>query len=90
MHLSEMTGPHLDHALAKLRAQDATLCRMLAGVEPEMAKTFRKAMAAWAPAFTLDEMLERTRRWIALLEAEQERRKNISWEPYLRSEKKLY
>ena len=77
--LEQMAEPHLKAALAKLQAQELRLARMMAGIDPDGAKAFKKAMSEWAPAFTLGEMLERTRTWSELLSKELKNREKIRW-----------
>lgn len=72
--LEAMAEPHLVAAMAKLRAQETLLVRIIAGVDKDAAKAFRKEMAAWTPVILPGEMLQRTRDWIAALGQEQYRR----------------
>jgi len=81
--VDRMANPHLERALTKLEGQEHCLVLILTGLDPDGAKSFRKAMAPWAPAFTAEEMLGRTRHWVAVLKAEKARREKESWQGLL-------
>jgi len=78
--VAEMAAPHLEHALAKLRIQEDSLVRILAGLDPDGVKSFRAGFARISPAVLPEEILIRTRHWIEILQAETDRRKEIEWE----------
>lgn len=74
--LDQIARPHLDNALKKLRAQETALSEIVAGLEPAPPWF---ASCPWAPLFTPEEILERTRTWIEILAAEQARREAGLW-----------
>ena len=70
---------HLKAAIAKLKVAELQLSRILAGLDKAGAKDFKNRMECLCPAFTAEEALVRTRRWLGLLEEEQKARDAIRW-----------
>ena len=63
---------HLQGALKKLKAEEEMLRRVIAGEDPFglQAMLHNTKINPWAPAWTPDELLERTTSWIQVIEQE--------------------